>query len=86
MRGGVWSCMVDFMCLEAFALMTERAVSAIDKRTDSEINRQLRLAGIHFKVDHFTLCFINGRGAEGDVQSTHPKIYHKESIMQRRKN
>jgi hypothetical protein len=33
------------MCLEAFALMTERAVSAIDKRTDSEINRQLKARG-----------------------------------------
>jgi hypothetical protein len=74
------------MCLEAFALMTERAVSAIDKRTDSEINRQLRLAGVHFQVDHFTLCLINERGAGGDVQFTHTKTNHKESIMQRRKN
>ena len=56
MRGGSWS-KVEFI-RQAFVLMTERAVSAIDKRTDAEINRQLRLAGIHFQVGHFTLCSI----------------------------
>lgn len=39
--GGSWS-KVEFI-RQAFVLMTERAVSAIDKRTDAEINRQLRL-------------------------------------------
>ena len=55
---------VDFMG-QAFVLMTERAVSAIDKRTDS--GNKFRLAGIHFEVDRFTLRFINEKGTGSDV-------------------
>lgn len=61
-------------------------MSAIDKRTDAEINRQLRLAGIHFHVGHFTLCFMNEQGAERDAQLTCKSTQSKTSMMQQRKN
>lgn len=70
--GGSWS-KVEFI-RQAFVLMTERVVSAIDKRTDAEINRQLRLAGIHFQVGRFTLCFkTEVRGWKGC--STHVQTH-----------
>jgi hypothetical protein len=71
---------------EALVLMTERAVSAIDKRTDAEINRQLRLGGIHFHVDHFTLCSIDKRDTGRDAQLTCKNTNNEMSMMQQRKN
>ena len=73
------------MC-QAFALMTERAVSAIDKRTDSEIKSTQACGHSLPRVDHFTLCFVNERGAGGDVQFAYTNTTHEESIMQQRKN